>query len=580
MNMLAGKTTPRTSLEPRRDVEETLALLDLVGSPMLAHRADRIIYANPAMEKLTGRQRESLYGTPVHALAHTDDVDTWHAHSAGQLCGGPVPDSQELRLVCHNGEVRHVEVRSTPMSVDGEPVIVCFVYDLTERIRAARNEHKLIHLLSQILEGDPVPTFVINADHVVTHWNRACAAVTGTPADSIVGTQLQWRPFYAQTRPVLADLIVDGRAEEASEIYYAGELRASAIVEGAYESEHFFPQFGDHGRWLHFTAAPLYDEHGNVVGAIETLVDVTDRNLADEALRAHQGGLERLIEQRTRQLEAASQQLVQSEKLASIGQLAAGVAHEINNPIGYVHSNIGSLEQYIDDLFRLLEAYEAAEPALAPPQAAALAAMRQQLDVNFLKQDIPMLVAESKEGITRVKKIVQDLKDFSHVDAHQEWQWTDLRVGLDSTLNIVNNEIKYKADVVRDYADIPEVECLPSQLNQVFMNLLVNAAHAMGDERGTITVRARQLDPQHVAIEIADDGCGIPDDVRQKIFDPFFTTKPIGKGTGLGLSLSYGIVQNHNGRIEVESTTGVGTVFRVVLPIRRPQPMTPPDERD
>ncbi|MFN3984985.1 MAG: ATP-binding protein [Rhodocyclaceae bacterium] len=266
-------------------------------------------------------------------------------------------------------------------------------------------------------------------------------------------------------------------------------------------------------------------------------------------------------------LKVAKASLVQSEKLASIGQLAAGVAHEINNPIGYVHSNIGSLEQYIDDLFRLLEAYEAAEPALAPPQAAALAALRQQLDVDFLKQDIPMLVAESKEGITRVKKIVQDLKDFSHVDAHQEWQWTDLRIGLDSTLNIVNNEIKYKADVVRDYADIPEVECLPSQLNQVFMNLLVNAAHAMGEERGTITVRARQPDPQHVAIEIADDGCGIPDDVRQKIFDPFFTTKPIGKGTGLGLSLSYGIVQNHNGRIEVESTTGVGTVFRVVLPI-------------
>jgi signal transduction histidine kinase len=176
---------------------------------------------------------------------------------------------------------------------------------------------------------------------------------------------------------------------------------------------------------------------------------------------------------------------------------------------------------------------------------------------------------ESKDGITRVKNIVQNLKDFSHVDASDEWHYADLHSGINSTLNIVNNEIKYKANVVKEYGAIPEVECLLSQLNQVFMNLLVNAAHAI-EERGTITIRTGQKGDE-VWVEVTDTGKGIAPEHLKKIFDPFFTTKPIGKGTGLGLSLSYGIVQKHHGRIEVQSEIGKGTIFRVWLPIKQPQ---------
>jgi hemerythrin-like metal-binding protein len=447
------------------------------------------------------------------------------------------------------------------------------------QLRLIESEHKrsleakryMELLLAQIVDGDPVPTLVINGEHKVTHWNKACAAITGTPAALVVGTNRHWAPFYPNERPIMADLIVSGDLDRL-ETLYAGIFRRSPVIPDAFEAESFFPHFGDGGRWLYFTAAPLRDAAGRIIGAIETLQDVTERHKAEEGLRQYQSQLEQLVAQRTAQLTDAKEQLVQSEKLASIGQLAAGVAHEINNPIGFVHSNIGVLEGYINSLFHTLDAYEAAETAVADPQVlAGLKTLRQSVDLAFLREDIPALVGESKEGISRVKKIIQDLKDFSRVDCSQEWQFADLHQGIDSTVNIVANEIRYKADVVKEYGQLPPVECLATQLNQVFMNLLVNAAHAMGEHRGTITIRSGTAGDK-VWLEFSDTGSGIPEAIRQKIFDPFFTTKPVGKGTGLGLSLSYGIIQKHNGQIEVQSEVGKGSTFRITLPVRHVEP--------
>ena len=269
-------------------------------------------------------------------------------------------------------------------------------------------------------------------------------------------------------------------------------------------------------------------------------------------------------------LRSARNQVRQTERLASIGQLAAGVAHEINNPIAYLFSNFGTLEAYLGRLFEMLEAYEQAEPALAGSAVATrLAALRARVELDYLKQDIPMLMGESKEGLSRVRKIVQDLKDFSRVDTHQEWVWASLHQGIDSTLNIVANEIKYRADVRLEYGALPEIECLPSELNQVFLNLLVNASQAVGPERGLIVVRSGAAG-NAVWVEVEDNGCGIAAEHLPRVFDPFFTTKPVGRGTGLGLSLAYGIVQKHQGSIDVLSEPGRGTCFRVTLPVRRP----------
>lgn len=296
--------------------------------------------------------------------------------------------------------------------------------------------------------------------------------------------------------------------------------------------------------------------------------------------------LEHLVDQRTAQFKQASEalqreiderkqlesQLVQSEKLASLGQLAAGVAHEINNPIGFISSNLGALDGYFKQLQDMLDAYREAENAIGSSEVIdRLGQLRERVELDFLREDIPLLIKESKEGIGRVGQIVKDLKDFSRVDSNQEWQWTNLQQGIESTLNIVANELKYKADVVKEYQQLPDIECLPSQINQVIMNLIVNASQAMGPERGTITLRTR-LEGETVSIEVADTGIGIEPDNLQKIFDPFYTTKPVGQGTGLGLSLSYGIVKKHQGDISVRSEVGVGSTFRVELPVRQSWP--------
>jgi signal transduction histidine kinase len=217
----------------------------------------------------------------------------------------------------------------------------------------------------------------------------------------------------------------------------------------------------------------------------------------------------------------------------------------------------------------MLDAYRQAEESLAPgEQLDQLKSLRNELELDFLKEDIPLLIRESKEGIGRVAQIVKDLKNFSRVDNDQTWQFANLQQGIDSTLNIVASELKYKADVVKHYAPLPDIECLASQLNQVVMNLVINAAQAMGPERGTITI-SNGVEGENIWLEVADNGCGIPPHALQKIFDPFFTTKPVGEGTGLGLSLSYGIVKKHRGDISVSSELGKGTTFRVVLPIRQ-----------
>ncbi|WP_322081205.1 histidine kinase [Burkholderia sp. BCC1972] len=260
------------------------------------------------------------------------------------------------------------------------------------------------------------------------------------------------------------------------------------------------------------------------------------------------------------------EQLLQSEKLASIGQLAAGVAHEINNPIGFVSANLNTLKTWVRSLLDVVAAHEAALPQHDPAARDALTAVRRAADLDYVRDEIVTLIDESIDGALRVRRIVQDLRDFSR-PASDEWHIVDLHAGLESTLNVVHNELKYKADVVRDYGDVPQVECLPSQLNQVFMNLLVNAAQAI-PEHGVITIRTSR-DGDQVSIAISDTGAGMTPDVVRRIFDPFFTTKPVGQGTGLGLSVSHGIVERHRGAIDVTSEPGRGTTFRVRLPVRQ-----------
>lgn len=271
------------------------------------------------------------------------------------------------------------------------------------------------------------------------------------------------------------------------------------------------------------------------------------------------------------QLKSTQSQLLQHEKMASIGQLAAGVAHEINNPMGFITGNLGALGKYTE---RLKSFIAAVDEALASPETPTvlrerLAASRKSLKIDFVLSDIPNLLAESTEGAERVRNIVRDLKSFSRIDAAEQ-SAVDLNACLESTINIIWSGHNYQAQLTREFGEIPKVTCRPQQLNQVFMNLLQNAAQAVGDD-GEIRVRSWN-DDGNVFVEIADNGCGIAPEHLNRIFEPFFTTRPVGKGTGLGLSISYDIINKHGGEIQAASELGKGTTMTVRIPLKQPEP--------
>jgi PAS domain S-box-containing protein len=416
-------------------------------------------------------------------------------------------------------------------------------------VRRQRTEIAL-RLATQVVNASPVICF---------RWG----ASAGWPVIFVSENVAQWgytpENLVAQ-RPAFSELV---HPDDLARI--AGEMEGNSVGDVSNFEQEYRLLTADHRViWVVDRTVVRRDAEGKPIFYDGVLTDITERKCQQLVLA------DTLLQQQTlnKRLEEANNQLLQSEKMASIGQLAAGIAHEMNNPIGFVHSNLGTLDGYLHDLMDIINAYEKVVglPAdEAGPPTSSVRRLMEERDFDFLKSDIFNLLAESKEGLGRVRKIVQDLKSFSHA-GKQDWQEVDLHPGLDSTLNIVWNELKYKCKVVKVYGDIPPICCLVSQLNQVFMNLLVNAGQSI-EKQGTITIRTRRHGDDAVCVEISDTGKGIAPEHLNRIFEPFFTTKPVGKGTGLGLSLSYSIVERHGGRIEVESLPGQGSTFRVVLPI-------------
>ena len=299
--------------------------------------------------------------------------------------------------------------------------------------------------------------------------------------------------------------------------------------------------------------------------------EVDERRKAQELLLDQQLQLEALnldLEQRVAdevlKNREKDQALLQSEKMASIGQLAAGVAHEINNPMGFISSNLRTLSEYFEQLVEFDQlVQENAGPELSESAREALADGRENLEIDYILSDGIDLIKESVVGAGRVTRIVLDLKNFSRVDA-LEYEAVELSSCMESALTICYNELKYAANIVKEYDKVPQVLCHPGQLNQVFLNLLVNAAQSIVPP-GEVILRCWH-DESFVYGSISDTGSGIPEEIRNRIFEPFFTTKEVGKGTGLGLSLSYEIVKRHEGELQVDSVVGKGTTFTVKLP--------------
>ena len=326
----------------------------------------------------------------------------------------------------------------------------------------------------------------------------------------------------------------------------------------------------------------IRNSEGKPIGFRGISRDVTERKQAEEALKKNQEelleknreieasrrGLQLALEELEKaykELKATQAKILQQEKMASIGQLAAGVAHEINNPMAFISSNLGTLDKYVHRLTGFIQTQsEVIESLHATDAIEELNRKQKELKLDYIIEDIKGVITESLDGSERVQKIVQGLRSFARVD-EAEYKYANMNECIESTLNIVWNELKYKATLKKDYGNIPLTKCYPQQMNQVFMNLLINAGHAI-EKQGEITIKTRDEDGS-IVIAISDTGCGIAKEHLNKIFEPFFTTKEVGKGTGLGLSITYEIVQRHNGEITVESEIGKGTTFTVKIPI-------------
>jgi PAS domain S-box-containing protein len=547
----------------RKQAEDQLRKLSLAveqspNSIVITDLDARLEYVNEAFVRATGYSREEAIGKNPRILhsgknSRASYDDMWAHLTRGEVWRGEFVN----RRKDGSGYVESLLI-SPVRDADGRTThYLAIKDDITERKRvqqALLESEEKFRVMSASAQDAII---AIDNDGNVTFWNAAAEKTFGYAAQEAMGLNMHqlltplryhesYRKGFANFRQTGEGKVV-GKTLELAALHKDGhefpvELSLSAVNIA--------------GKWQ----------------AIGIMRDISARKKIEAQVVAqyeHVAGINTQLVEANRQLEHAKNQVLQSEKMASIGLLAAGVAHEINNPIGYVNSNLGTLEKYLADIFVALDKYESLE-AMVDADNSLLEEVRRlkaRVDLDFLRMDIKALIGESHQGLERIKKIILDLKDFSRQDIDEQWVWADLRRGLDSTLNVVWNELKYKCEVVKEYGELPDIYCLPSQLDQVFMNLLINAAQAI-EVRGTITIRTGQ-EGDSVWVSVSDTGKGIPPEIIPRLFDPFFTTKPVGKGTGLGLSVSYNIVEKHGGKIEVQSEVGKGTTFRVWLPVQQ-----------
>ncbi|WP_414573558.1 ATP-binding protein [Nostoc sp. CCY 9925] len=325
----------------------------------------------------------------------------------------------------------------------------------------------------------------------------------------------------------------------------------------------------------------------SITDFVRLVIESGDRKIAEQALRQSEMQFRQQtqqLEETLKELQRTQTQMLQSEKMSSLGQLVAGVAHEINNPVNFIYGNIKPAHDYIQTLLNLINLYQEYYPNPVTVIQSEIAA----IDLEFLISDLPKLLSSIKIGAERIRQIVLSLRNFSRLD-EAEYKAVDIHEGIDSTLLILENRLKAKPDypgieIIKEYENLPLIECYAGQLNQVFMNILTNAIDALEerDQQRTqdeikqspsvIQIRTEIINESQVAIKIADNGLGIPEKIKQRIFDPFFTTKPIGKGTGMGMSISYQIVtKNHHGTLECISSPDRGAAFVIVIPLKQQQ---------
>lgn len=468
----------------------------------------------------------------------------------------------------------YVSVKFPLFDREGEPYAVCGIStDITPRHRAEQALRENRELLKQMLDGMADAVIVADQEERFLLFNPAAERMFGLGPTTT--TSSEWAERYGlfqvdRITPFPADEIPLARAVRGD-----ATNNVEMFVRHAARPE---------GLWILVNGRPLTDEEGRPRAGVVVCREITDRKIAMERLRVQNDQLKEVAERERQAHEALKQaevQLVQAEKLTALGQMVAGVAHEINNPLSFVGNNIVVLQRDVKSMRQLLALYQTADPiiqASAPEQMLRIQGFADEVDLEYTLENIDRLTERSREGLRRIQQIVKDLREFARLD-EGDLQSVDINSGITSTITIIHGRaVKQGVEIIRELNPIPRVTCYPGKINQVIMNLLANAIDACrpGDK---VTVRTEPTPAADgVLIHVIDTGHGIPPEIRAKIFDPFFTTKPIGKGTGLGLSISYGIVKSHGGEISVDSEPGFGTTFKIRLPLSPPAPSLPAPE--
>lgn len=485
-----------------------------------------VVYVDPEWQK--------AYGDPTGRKCHE------YFMGRTDMCPNcGIPKALETKAVTVTEEVlakegnRPVQVTTIPFQNEkGEWLVAEVNVDITERKRVEEALRKSEEWLATTLRSIGDAVIVADTEARVTFINYVAEQLTG------------WKQEEAAGRPIeeIFNIVNEQTDEKAANPVEA--VIKDGITLGLANHTALIARDGTR-RPIDDSAAPIVNDAGEIIGAILVFRDISER----------------------RQIE---RQLVHSEKMAGIGQLAAGVAHEINNPTGFVASNLNTMNDYAADLTTVLRECKSLFSACASLEGGIGETARKadelwkKCDIDYILDDMGNLVKESLDGAGRIKKIIADLKDFTRAD-RQEVEEIDLNEAIDKTLNVAWNEIKYKAKVVKEYGELPPVKCIAGQIDQALLNIIVNAAQAI-EKTGVITIRTLADDDQ-VCVEIGDTGPGIKPEIIDRIFDPFFTTKPVGKGTGLGLNITYNIIQQHNGTVTVRSEADKGTTFTIRLPL-------------
>ncbi len=456
-----------------------------------------------------------------------------------------------------------VEMRVVETEWDGEMAYLATLRDITDRKRA----EEMLWLYDRAIAATSTGVTISDAtdpENPIIYCNPAFESMTGYRRQEIIGKNGRFL-HGSDTDPAAVEIIRQALQAESE---------CKVILKNYRKDGTAF--------WNCFSISPVRDRMGQLTHFIGVQRDITERKQAEEALHNSEAQSREQAAQlgaTLEQLKATNSQLVQSEKMSSLGLLLAGVAHEINNPVSFIYGNLAHLTNYTQDLFDHLELYQ----QHYPNPVAEIQEQREKNDLDFLAEDLPKILSSMSVGVDRICQIVQSLRNFSRHDDSQ-MKPVNLHEGIDSTLLILNHRLKGNGEkqpiqIVKHYGKLPTVECFAGPINQVFMNILSNAIDALEDANSRQTCREMLENPSQimigtevvgnfVEIKIADNGPGITEEVKQQIFDTFFTTKPIGKGTGMGLSISYQIiVERHKGELYCNSELGKGTEFAIRIPI-------------